>query len=409
MEQIKKFKLENLLLFFLLMLPFGNFPQLFNLGEDTGSIYLSLLISAIFFLWLWQEKKLYIPRIFFNKALLLLIAFGIVLNITSILTGTINATDGIMVIFSFSLPKLIFIYLIIVLAERISIEQSLKLLSRFTIILFASLFISLLLYPFNPIPEFVIYDGGSRFGGFHFELVNFTYSVLVGFFIYSFYKKLTLIKLSIALIFIYFASKSNAFYPFVISIIAMLVILYLNNLRLLKIYIFSIILITPIVGFFLDYFSFLNLLSLRSVTDFTLEGSSLFVRLYPWALSMNHLVDNFLTVPIGMGMLSYSPYMFDVDNLFGGTGITKVLAEYGLFSPIIILLIYYYFLNIFNKLFLIQDKNSRNCICVILILSLTYICLQSGFFNLTAWTLCIIIQTISIRYVNERGKKSYYS
>ena len=84
MEQIKKFKLENLLLFFLLMLPFGNFPQLFNLGEDTGSIYLSLLIGAIFFLWLWQEKKLYTPRIFFNKALLLLIAFGIVLNITSI-------------------------------------------------------------------------------------------------------------------------------------------------------------------------------------------------------------------------------------------------------------------------------------------------------------------------------------
>ena len=127
-----------------------------------------------------------------------------------------------MVIFSFSLPKLIFIYLIIVLAERISIEQSLKLLSRFTIILFASLFISLLLYPLNPIPEFVIYDRGSRFGGFHFELVNFTYSVLVGFFIYSFYKKLNLIKLSIALIFIYIASKSNAFYPFVISIIAML-------------------------------------------------------------------------------------------------------------------------------------------------------------------------------------------
>ena len=317
----------------------------------------------------------------------------------------INATDGILVIFSYSLPKLIFIYLIIVLAERISIEQSLKLLSRFTIILFVSLFISLLLYPLNPIPEFVIYDSGTRFGGFHFELVNFSYTVLVGFFIYSFYKKLSLIKLGIALLFIYFASKSNAFYPFTISIISMLVILYMNNLRLLKIYIFSVILTTPIVGLFLDYFSFLNLLSLRSVTDFTLEGSSLFVRLYPWALSMNHLVDNFLTVPIGMGMLSFSPYMLDVDNLFGGTGITKVLAEYGLFSPIIILLIYQYFITIFDRLFLIQDKNSRNCLCVILILSLTFICLQSGFFNLTAWTLCIIIQTISIRYVRERDKK----
>lgn len=409
MEQIKKFKLENLLLFFLLMLPFGNLPQLFNLGEDTGSIYLSLLIGAIFFLWLWQEKKLYIPRIFFNKALLLIIALGIVLNIISILTGMINATDGILVIFSFSLPKLIFIYLIIVLAERINIEQSLKLLSRFTIILFASLFISLLLYPLNPIPEFVIYDGGSRFGGFHFELVNFTYSVLVGFFIYSFYKKLSLIKLSVALVVIFFASKSNAFYPFVISIIAMLVILYLNNLRLLKIYIFSIILITPIIGFFLDYFSFLNLLSLRSVTDFTLEGSSLFVRLYPWAISMNHLVDNFLTVPIGMGMLQFSPYIYDVKNLFGGTGITKVLAEYGFFSPIIILLIYHFFISIFQNLFLIQDKNSRNCFCVILILSIVYICLQSGFFNLTAWTLCIIIQTISIRYIGGKGKNSHYS
>jgi hypothetical protein len=406
MEQIKKFKLENLLLFFLLMLPFGNFPQLFNLGEDTGSMYLSLLISAIFFLWLWQERKLYIPRIIFNKALLLILALGIVLNIISILNGTINATDGILVIFLFSLPKLIFIYLIIVLAERINIEQSLKLLSRFAIILFASLFISLLLYPLNPIPEFVIYDGGSRFGGFHFELVNFTYSVLVGFFIYSFYKKLSLIKLGIALLLIYFASKSNAFYPFVISIIAMLAILYLNNLRLLKIYIFSIILITPIIGFFLDYFSFLNLLSLRSVTDFTLEGSSLFVRLYPWALAMNHLVDNFLTVPIGMGMISFSPYILDVKNLFGGTGITKVLAEYGFFSPIIILLIYYFFISIFQNLLLIQDKNSRNCFCVILVLSLVFLCLQSGFFNLTAWTFCIIIQTIALRYSHQNIKDS---
>ena len=69
MEQIKKFKLENLLLFFLLMLPFGNFPQLFNLGEDTGSIYLSILISIIFFLWLLQERKLYKPRIFLTKPL----------------------------------------------------------------------------------------------------------------------------------------------------------------------------------------------------------------------------------------------------------------------------------------------------------------------------------------------------
>ena len=67
MEQIKKFKLENLLLFFLLMLPFGNFPQLFNLGEDTGSIYLSLLISAIFFYGFGKRKNYIYQEFFLTK------------------------------------------------------------------------------------------------------------------------------------------------------------------------------------------------------------------------------------------------------------------------------------------------------------------------------------------------------
>jgi hypothetical protein len=406
MEQVRKFKLENLLLFFLLMLPFGNSPQLFNLGEDTGSIYLSILIFFCFMVWLLQEKKLYLPKVFLNKALLLFMALGIIFNVLSILNGTIDLTEGVLTILLFSLPKLFFIYLIISLAERLDIEQALNLLYKFSFILFISLIISLMVYPLNPIPEFVIYDGGSRFGAFHFELVNFTYTMLVGFFIYSFYKKLSIIKLSIALVCIYFVAKSNAFYPFALSIFSMLIILKLNNLKLLKLFIFSIIIISPLIGFFLDYFSFLNFLSIRSVSDFSLEGSSLFVRLYPWALSMNHLIDNFLVAPVGIGMLGLSPHIQDTQHLFGGTGITKVLAEYGLFSPILIILIYYYFISILRELIKIQDKNSRNCFCIILVLSLIYLCIQSGFFNLTVWTFCIIIQTIALKYSHQNTKNS---
>ena len=48
MEKDMTFKIKNLLVFFLLMLPLANLPQLFNLGEDLGSIFISIFIFIIF-------------------------------------------------------------------------------------------------------------------------------------------------------------------------------------------------------------------------------------------------------------------------------------------------------------------------------------------------------------------------
>ncbi len=394
------FKLKNILLFFLIMLPFGNFPQLFNLGEDTGSIYISLIIGILVLIWFVNERKIFIPKYIKNRILLYFLLLGFLLDIVSIAIGTVSFEIGLSSSLNFTLSKLVLIYVIIVIAERLNIFESIDLLTYFTIILMLSLIISLIVYPLNPIPEFVIYDGGTRFGGFHFELVNFTFSVLVGFFVYSFHRGFSIYKFFIALVLIYFLSKSNGFYPFVLAALFAILIARIRNKFLLKGLVASIILITPIIGIFLDYFSFLEVFSVRASTDFTIEGSSLFVRLYPWALAMNHFLETFLYFPIGLGMLEASPYILEVENLYGGTGITKVIAEFGFISILFIPFIYFYFVNIFKNIFNIEDTNSRLCFSAILILVLTYICMQSGFFNLTAWCLCIMIQNISIRYIS---------
>ena len=72
-----KFKIKNFLLLFLLMLPFGNFPQLFNFGEDTGSLLITLIILPLFIAWLVLEKKLYVPLRRNNKILLFLFIIAI--------------------------------------------------------------------------------------------------------------------------------------------------------------------------------------------------------------------------------------------------------------------------------------------------------------------------------------------
>ena len=155
-----------------------------------------------------------------------------------------------------------------------------------------------------------------------------------------------------------------------------------------------------------EYFSFLEIFALRGSTSFSLEGSQLFIRLYPWALAMQHFIETLFMLPLGLGMLNISPYIEDTDNLFGGTGITAIIAEYGIISVLIVPLFILYFLKIIQILSFVDDINKRVCLTAMLILSITYICIQSGFFNFTAWSICIIIQTIALKYSYTSAKKS---
>ncbi len=397
MEKDMTFKIKNLLVFFLLMLPLANLPQLFNLGEDLGSIFISIFIFIIFLLWVIFEKKLIKPTQLYNQLIILIIAIGILFNFISIIFGIVDLQDGIRVLLTFSLPKLIFLYLIIVISERVSVGQAFNLFFIFLFITLLSTLVSPLFYQLNPIPEFIFYDGNTRFAGFHFELVNFTFSLLVGFFIFSIYKGFSPLILLVTLVIIYFLGRSNAFFPFVLLSLAGVFLARFRIFSISRLFVLSILILTPLIGFFIEFFEFLEIFALREATSFTLEGSTLFIRLYPWALATEHLVDNFFKMPIGLGMLGISPYMEDTENLFGGTGITAILAEYGFLSIFIVIFLYFYFIKIVKNIFMINDPNLRLCLMGILSLSLTYICIQSGFFNLTAWTLCIMVHTISVK------------
>ncbi len=398
------FSIKNILIFFLLMLPLANFPQLFNLGEDLGSIYISIFIFIIFCFWVMSDGNIKLPTRKVNKILLSIIMIGIFLDIIAIITSTVPIQEGILVLLTFSLPKLLFLYLIIIIAERISLNQASHIINIFAFLMILSVLISPLFYPLNPIPEFIFYDGGSRFAGFHFELVNFSFSILIGFFIFSLRYKFSILFLLLVLIFLYFLASSNAFYPFALLCIFGALIGKFRLKLTSRFFIVGILLLTPIIGLFLDYFEFLEIFALRETTSFSLEGSALFIRLYPWALAMEHFIGNFLSLPIGLGMLNLSPFIEDKSNLFGGTGITAIIAEYGFLSVPIFYFFYQYFRLIAQNILQIPDANSRICLMAILTLCITYICIQSGFFNLTAWCLCIIVQTISIKIFSEKNK-----
>ncbi len=398
------FSIKNILILFLLMLPLANFPQLFNLGEDLGSIYISIFIFIIFCFWVMSDGNIKLPTRKVNKILLSIIMIGIFLDIIAIITSTVPIQEGILVLLTFSLPKLLFLYLIIIIAERISLNQASHIINIFAFLMILSVLISPLFYPLNPIPEFIFYDGGSRFAGFHFELVNFSFSILIGFFIFSLRYKFSILFLLLVLIFLYFLASSNAFYPFALLCIFGALIGKFRLKLTSRFFIVGILLLTPIIGLFLDYFEFLEIFALRETTSFSLEGSALFIRLYPWALAMEHFIGNFLSLPIGLGMLNLSPFIEDKSNLFGGTGITAIIAEYGFLSVPIFYFFYQYFRLIAQNILQIPDANSRICLMAILTLCITYICIQSGFFNLTAWCLCIIVQTISIKIFSEKNK-----
>ena len=398
------FSIKNILVLFLLMLPLANFPQLFNLGEDLGSIYISILIFIIFCFWVMAEGNIKLPTRKVNKILLSIIMVGIFLDIIAIITSTVPVQEGILVLLTFSLPKLLFLYLIIIIAERISLNQATQIIYIFAVLMILSVLLSPLLYPLNPIPEFIFYDGGSRFGGFHFELVNFSFSILIGFFILSLRYRFSFFSLLLVLIFLYFVASSNAFYPFALLCIFGALIGKFRLKFISRLFIVGILSLTPIIGIFLDYFEFLEIFALRETTSFSLEGSALYIRLYPWALAMEHFIDNFLSLPIGLGMLNLTPFIEDKSNLFGGTGITAIIAEYGFLAIPILYFFYKYFQFIIQNILQISDANLRICLMAILTLCITYICIQSGFFNLTAWSLCIIVQTISMKFFLENNK-----
>ena len=233
---------------------------------------------------------------------------------------------------------------------------------------------------------------------------DFSFSILIGFFILSLKYKFSFIFFLLVLIFLYFAAASNAFYPFVLLCISGAIIGKLRLKLISKFFIIGILLLTPAIGIFLDSLKFLEIFALRETTSFSLEGSALFIRLYPWALAMEHFIENFFKLPIGLGMLNISPFIEDKSNLFGGTGITAIIAEYGFLALPMIYFFYRYFSLVIQNILQITDSNSRLCLMAILSLCITYICIQSGFFNLTAWSLCIIVQTISIKIFLEKNK-----
>ena len=83
---------------------------------------------------------------------------------------------------------------------------------------------------------------------------------------------------------------------------------------------------------FLESLEILNLLAFRSVSSFSHEGSSLFVRLYPATLAIKQLEINGLAsfFPMGAGYFENSPIVTRDEFSYGGTGSSKALVDLGI-------------------------------------------------------------------------------
>ena len=262
------------------------------------------------------------------------------------------------------------------------------LLNYYKVYLF-SLVISLPIFLIFPNDEFVFYDGSeNRFGGLHFELFNFIFSTLLFFVSWMYNKKNIKLGLLISLVLMYFA-KSNVFYLY---LIVCFFVFFLRRLFVSKFFSYAtiiVLILSPIaIGFFLELLDFLNIFSLRKVTAFTHDGSSIYTRLYPYSLAVKHLVELGWTslLPMGLGYFENTDLVTNDNFSYGGTGSPKALVDFGMitFLLIIFYISKFFFMNI-KKL----DDLSKKLYVLLFFSSLIFISYGSGFFNIVAW-FCIL-------------------
>lgn len=370
-------------------LPFANLTKV--VGIEDGLSYLtifSLMIVLIINFSLSKKPKLYSNFLTYIFLILLIV------TLFNLIQFNILIIDGLSNIFKI----IVFIFLIDFLIRN---ELTLShFLSNYYKVFLISLVISIPVYYSFPYKEFVFFDGSAnRFAGLHFELYNFLFSTILFFLSWIYSKKNLIIGFFIALILI-LQAKSNVFIPYVL--LFLFILLFKNILKSKSIsflVIFSIILSPIFIGFLLEELEILNQLSVRSISSFDHQGSSLYIRLYPYSLAIDYMYESGIKsfLPMGLGFFQNTDLIVNDPFSFGGTGSPKALVDLGIIVFGILILI---ISNKFFKNFVKVRSSSKFLFLSLFLSSLIFISFGSGFFNLIGWFILIA----SLNYRNFYNK-----
>ena len=362
----------------LVTLPFGNVTKLIGI-EDGFSVFTIFLLMFFLIINFIQNFKI---KFFLNHIgiVFMLLILAILINL---FFNNIKLFDALSNIFKIS----IFILLIDFIKNNDLVFNDF--LSKYYKVYLFSLFISLPLYFVFPYEEFVFYDGSdNRFAGLHFELFNFLFSTCLFFISWVYNGKNIKIGLLIAFLLMYFA-KSNIFYLYILVFLFVFIFKrFFVNKHFSYLSVFFIILSPVAIGFFLELLNFLNLLALRNVTSFSHQGSSLYTRLYPFSLAVQHIMESGWSsfFPMGLGYFENSDIVINDIYSYGGTGSPKAMVDLGI---ILFLFLSLYISKVFYKNIRSTENSHKYLYLILYFSSLIFLSYGAGFFNIVAW-FCIL-------------------
>lgn len=377
----REFKL-NLTLFvpFLiaLTLPYGNVTKIFGVEDGFSRISFSIILVC-YIVYITNKSNLII------KLNPLIIIMGVSFSVT--LIQVVNNNILLSTAMFFFIKIMLFIIIFTLVYNHPSIPR--YFFRGYNKIFLLSLVIGLAIWFVYPVPEFVVYDGSDRrFAGLHFELFNYVYSVCLFYISWIMVSRYKIIGLCI-LIVLGLISKSNVFMIFLILVLTRNVLGRLFQKQILAhTFVLLIVLLPLIIGFSLQQFEFLKVFTLREQGNFDANGSSLFVRLYPYSLAAEIMRDNgfiYSLFPQGLGSFE-SSLLVKSDRLsFGGTGSPKAFVDIG------VLLMFALCLYVGRLLYLsvIASPKHASTTALVFSASLVFISLGSGFFNIVAWFVII--------------------
>ena len=195
-------------------------------------------------------------------------------------------------------------------------------------------------------------------------------------------------------------AKSNVFIPYIF--LFLFITIFKNVLKFKSISFFIVFFITSspiLIGILLEQLEILNLLSVRSITSFDHQGSSLYARLYPYSLAIEYINQSGIQslLPMGLGFFQNTDLIVNDPLSYGGTGSPQALVDLGIIIfGILILIISHKFYKNFLKI----NGSSKFMFLSLFLCSLLFISFGAGFFNLIGWFIIISsIKTENITYI----------
>ena len=374
-----------------LTLPYGNVTKLFGI-EDGFS---RLIIPVLVLLFLLRELQSKDIRISLSGEINLFL-IGIIVSLFGLIIGNVSIQSYI----GYSVKILVLITVYTVLTRHK--EFTTMFIKSYERIFLFSLMFSIPIWFIFPMPEFVFYDGKhNRFGGFHFELFNYSFSLCIFYASWILSGRKWYVGFLIFLCLGYL-SKSNMFSFFFLTFLLPNFFFRLCNYKTFSIILVCCVFFMPVViGLFLNSFEFLMHLGIRSQsTDvFSATHSTVFLRVYPYSIAAEYLTTNgvWSLLPSGLGHFENTAMVLGDPYSFKGTGSPKALVDLGL---ILFLTLTYLIGNRMRRVYKLWDKN-KYVVLKLYLCCLLFISFGAGFFNLIAWTVIFALSSKNLRLYDK--------